>query len=184
MHACMWTDKHVKLTGLRLFSMTGLRYTGYEITRTSMCSRNQAVTQSGRRTHSIAPLATLTLNNAPPTSRLWFCQMYEDDTLRKMDRSCVWVQKMPINRLGIDTTLEWMALAQTALLCRSAASISNHSTHSLLKSKIMQVIHVPSSNEIVHFVCDMGIVIKFEENKLCSMQSWHACSCAPTTVQV
>ena len=87
-----------QLTGLVLILSHSLRYTGYETThRQAFASTTRLETEmiqiSDLISISIAPaptLMTIMLSNAPPTSLLWFHQMYEGDTLRKTDRSCVW----------------------------------------------------------------------------------------------
>ena len=93
-------SKPTQLTGLVLILSHSLRYTGYETThRQAIASNTRLETEmiqiADLLSVSIAPAPTfmpIMLSNAPPTSLLWFHQMYEGDTLRKMDRNCVWKQ--------------------------------------------------------------------------------------------
>ena len=99
----------IKLTGFRLFSITSLRYTGCNMTRiTDVLEEASPTTQRQNDSPFVLPSIAqaltpmpIMLSNAPPTSRLWFHQMYEGDTLRKTDRSCVWEQSNVAQSLAI-----------------------------------------------------------------------------------
>ena len=96
-HIHVDAEMSIKLTGFRSCSTTSLRYTGCNMTRVIGVLEEASATIQRRNDSrfvlpSIAPVSILMpimLSNAPPTSLLWFHQMYEGDTLRKTDRRCV-----------------------------------------------------------------------------------------------
>ena len=117
-----WARISTQRTGLVLILSHSLRYTGYETMRrqanaSTKCLETEIIQIAGLTSISIAPAPTfmpITPSNAPPTSLLWFHQMCEGGTLRKMDRSCIWEQSNVAQSIAVVAIVWWKYWPKTS----------------------------------------------------------------------
>ena len=139
-----------------------LRYTGYETThRLATASTTRRETETLRIADlisiSIAPAHTLmpiTLSNVPPTSTFCFHQMYEGDTLRKTDRSCVWKPSNVVQSVAVVAIGRW----------KYGASKQTHRQHTSNMAVVTRINHLPPSVVIIKMLCRFTETTKVQVN--------------------
>ena len=152
-----------QLTGLALILSHSLRYTGYKTTnRQAFASTTRLETESIQIADlisvSIAPAPTfmpIMLSNAPPTSLLWFHQMYEGDTLRKTDRNCVWKQSNIDQLVAVATSSWWIYYEpnkqqqeiKSSAACIEYGGCDNDESHTFFRGNYPYALQVHSKDK-------------------------------------